>query len=195
MSEPTRWIVSDDVPEELKELLGEASAPGSLPVATRRRVGIRVAGMVPVTVTVLGMSLKAVAATFAASVVRLTERTAARLRARHLAAGTVQVKIRRSDFTTATRQRAMNPPTNDTGLLYAIACGLLKSWLQETPGARVRLLGVGGSSLVAAAQADLFSNDGSERGPSIDRTVDAIQDRFGNLAVGRARSLGPRQIR
>jgi hypothetical protein len=69
MSEPTRWIVSDDVPEELKELLGEASAPGSLPVATRRRVGIRVAGMVPVTVTVLGMSLKAVAATFAASVV------------------------------------------------------------------------------------------------------------------------------
>lgn len=69
MSDPTRWLGSDDVPDELRELLGEASGPGDLPAATKRRVGLRVAAMVPATVTVLGLSLKAVAATFAASVV------------------------------------------------------------------------------------------------------------------------------
>lgn len=126
---------------------------------------------------------------------RLSERTAARLRARHLAAGTVQVKIRQKDFTTCTRQRALHPAGNDTGLIYQVASRLLQAWLQETPGAEVRLLGVGGSALVATGQADLFAADGAETATPLDRTVDAIRDRFGNLSVGRARTLGPRQIR
>lgn len=126
---------------------------------------------------------------------RLTERTAARLRAKGLAAGTVHVKIRQSDFTTFTRQRSLHPASNDTALLYEIATALLRTWLHETPGARVRLLGVGGSSLVHAAQVDLFDSATGDSGPSVDRTVDAIRDRFGRLAVGRARALGPRQIR
>jgi len=126
---------------------------------------------------------------------RLTERTASRLRARNLAAGTVQVKIRQSDFTTCTRRRSLHPATNDTALLYEIAGALLRTWLHESPGARVRLLGVGGSSLVHATQADLFGSDTDDSGSPVDRTVDAIRDRFGRLAVGRARTLGPRQIR
>jgi DNA polymerase-4 len=126
---------------------------------------------------------------------RLTDRTAARLRAKCLAAGTVQVKIRQSDFKTFTRQRSLHPASNDTALLYEIAWALLRTWLHETPGARVRLLGVGGSSLVHAAQADLFGSATGDGDSSIDRTVDAIRTRFGQPAVGRARTLGPRQIR
>lgn len=126
---------------------------------------------------------------------RLTERAAGRLRARALAAGTVQVKIRQSDFTTFTRRRAVHPASNDTALIYSVAVRLLQAWLRETPDARVRLLGVGGSALVRAAQADLFATETGDSGSSIDRTVDAIRERFGKLAVGRARTLGPRQIR
>lgn len=125
---------------------------------------------------------------------RLAERTAARLRARHLVAGKVQVKMRQSDFTTFTRQRGLHPATSDTRLLHEIAAGLLETWLAETPGARVRLLGVGASALVQAAQPDLFGDEAGG-GSQVDRTVDAIRDRFGRLAVGRARTLGPRQIR
>lgn len=65
---------------------------------------------------------------------RLTERTTARLRAHGLAAATVQVKIRRSDFSTCTRQRALHPPGNGTDLLFAVARGLLDGWLREFPG-------------------------------------------------------------
>ena len=126
---------------------------------------------------------------------RLTERTAARLRAKNLAAGTVQVKIRQSDFTTFTRQRSLHPASSDTAQLYNVAGALLRTWLQETPGARIRLLGVGGSSLTHATQGDLFSGDTEKGGSPVDRTVDAIRDRFGKLSVGLARTLGPRQIR
>ena len=120
---------------------------------------------------------------------RLAERTAARLRKANLAAGTVQIKIRQSDFSTVTRQRRANPPANGTDRLYEIARRLLRDWLAGNPGARIRLLGVGGSDLAPAAQRDLFGfGDGSDDAP-IDRTVDAIRDRFGTDALGRARTL------
>jgi len=126
---------------------------------------------------------------------RLCERTAARLRARGLVAGTVQLKVRQSDFSTCTRQRALKPPDNSTDRLFSEARTLLDDWRRQFPGASVRLLGVGATRLASAAQPDLFA-DGIRRDSSrIDRAVDEIRDRFGNQAVGRARVLRPRQIR
>ena len=118
---------------------------------------------------------------------RLSERTATRLRKANLAAGTVQVKIRQSDFSTFTRQRKVNPPANGTDQLYAIACKLLGDWLAANPDEKVRLLGVGGSGLVPAAQQDLFGNNDVES--PLDKTVDEIRDRFGSMAVERARTM------
>jgi DNA polymerase-4 len=118
---------------------------------------------------------------------RLAERTATRLRKANLAAGTVQVKIRRSDFSTCTRQRRVNPPANGTDQLYAVACKLLGDWLAANPDARIRLLGVGGSSLAPAAQPDLFGNNEIES--PLDKTVDEIRDRFGSTSLSRARTL------
>ena len=126
---------------------------------------------------------------------RLSERTASRLRARELVAGTVQVKIRRSDFATFTRQRALRPPGNSTDQLFEAAKGLLADWLHENPGARIRLLGVGGSDLARDAQPDLFAPGVASGGTPLDQTVDEIRDRFGNLSVGRARTLDSDQIR
>ncbi len=126
---------------------------------------------------------------------RLSERTAGRLRAKELVAGTVQVKIRQADFSTYTRQRALRPPGNGTDHLYEVAKGLLQDWLVEHPGARIRLLGVGGSELVKDAQADLFAPALPAGGTQLDQTVDEIRDRFGDLSLGRARTLDSDQIR
>jgi DNA polymerase-4 len=118
---------------------------------------------------------------------RLSERTAARLRKAGLAAGTVQLKIRQADFTTFTRQRKVSPPASGTDRIYAVARALLETWLAGNPGARLRLLGVGGSDLAPAGQPDLFEDAAPDSG--VDKTVDAIRERFGDAALGRARTL------
>jgi DNA polymerase-4 len=120
---------------------------------------------------------------------RLSERTAARLRKHDLAAGTVQVKIRQSDFTTCTRQRSINPPASGTDQVFAIARDLLRTWLGRNAGARIRLLGVGGSNLVPAQQPDLFGDENPQPASRVDQTIDAIRDRFGTEFVERARTL------
>lgn len=126
---------------------------------------------------------------------RLCERTARRLRAKELVAGTVQVKIRRADFSTFTRQRSLRPPGNGTSQLYDAAKGLLADWLRSYPGARVRLLGVGGSDLGRDAQPDLFGHGAADGGTQLDQAADDIRDRFGSRSVGRARTLDADQIR
>jgi DNA polymerase-4 len=120
---------------------------------------------------------------------RLADRTAARLRKSSLAAGTVQIKIRRADFTTYTRQRSIKPPASGTDQIYAVSRGLLNTWLASNPGARIRLLGVGGGKLAPAEQPDLFASDVSENTSVIDETVDEIREKFGSLSVGRAKTL------
>jgi DNA polymerase-4 len=120
---------------------------------------------------------------------RLTERTASRLRKAALCAGTVQVKIRQSDFKTFTRQKRLRPPGNGTDQIYAVARELLDAWLNGNPDARIRLLGVGCSSLAPAEQPDLFGNADTSPASDFDRTVDEIRDRFGSDSVTRARTL------
>jgi DNA polymerase-4 len=125
---------------------------------------------------------------------RLSEKTAGRMRAKKLVAGTVQIKIRRSDFTTFTRQRALTPPANSTEVLYHAALGLLDDWLAENPGSHVRLLGVGGSRLGRDSQPDLFDSAKHAVSSGLDQAVDDIRTRFGEASLSRARTLDPDQI-
>lgn len=120
---------------------------------------------------------------------RLADRTAARLRKSLLGAGTVQLKIRRADFSTYTRQRSIKPAANGTDQIYAVAKELLDSWLASNPGAKIRLLGVGGSNLAPAEQPDLFETDARQSTSAIDETVDEIREKFGSLSVSRAKTL------
>ncbi len=120
---------------------------------------------------------------------RLAERTSGRLRKAQLAAGTIQVKIRQADFQTFTRQKSLQPPGNGTDQIFELARDLLRSWLANNPGARIRLLGVGGGKLAPAGQDDLFAGQDAAPGTEVDRTVDEIRDRFGSASVRRARTL------
>jgi DNA polymerase-4 len=118
---------------------------------------------------------------------RLADRAASRLRARELAAATVHLKIRRSDFTTYVRQRRLGAPTRDTAAISAAAATLLDRWLAGQPAAAIRLLGVGVSDLQILPQRDLF--DDGARGTRLDSTIDGIRDRFGSGMLTRASLL------
>ena len=109
-------------------------------------------------------------------------------------AGTGQVKIRQSDFSTFTRQRSLRPPSNGTEQLFEAAKGLLADWLIDYPGARIRLLGVGGSHLVRDSQPDLFDAP-QESAAHLDSAADEVRERFGNASLSRARTLDPGEIR
>jgi DNA polymerase IV len=121
----------------------------------------------------------------------LADRTASRLRAHKLLAGRVTVKIRRRDFATYTRQRGLEPATQDTAAVSAAAEELLLAWLKSQPGAAVRLLGVGVSDLTVQRQSDLFSGALPAEAARLDSAVDGIRDRFGRGLLTRA-SLLPR---
>jgi len=129
-----------------------------------------------------------------AEVLRLADRAGTRMRAQNLATGCVQVKIRRADFTTFTRQKRFEPSTTDSRTIAKIAGELLTAWLEEQPRARVRLLGVGVNHLHAADQLDLFAqapgqSAGAGSSTALDTAVDLIRERFGNLAVRRGSAL------
>jgi DNA polymerase-4 len=123
-------------------------------------------------------------------ILRLADRAASRLRAQGLAAATVSVKIRRGDFTTFSRQRALGCATQDTAVVSAVATTLLKEWLADQPNAPIRLLGVGVGGLQTPQQADLFAGSAAQ-GCRLDAAIDGIRDRFGRSMLTRA-SLLPR---
>jgi DNA polymerase-4 len=119
---------------------------------------------------------------------RLADRTASRLRAHGLAAGRVTVKIRRGDFTTFTRQHAIEPPTQDTAVVSSVAQSLFDDWSAARAGVAVRLLGVGVGDL-QTPQADLFSQAPLKES-RLDAAVDGIRGRFGSELLTRASLLG-----
>jgi DNA polymerase-4 len=124
-----------------------------------------------------------------AELVRLADKVGARLRARGLAAACVTVKIRRKDFTTYSRQRRIEPSTQETRVITTVATGLLDAWLAGQPHAALRLLGVGVSELAPATQLELFTGGEPARNRGLDAAVDRIRERFGRVALTPASSL------
>jgi DNA polymerase IV len=115
---------------------------------------------------------------------RLADVAAARLRARELVAGCIGVKIRRGDFATFTRQRAVAPPTCEARAVTGVADELLSRWLAANPGAKLRLLGVVLTELTPAAQLGLFEKNGR-----LDAALDEARERFGGRALRRGNTI------
>ena len=118
---------------------------------------------------------------------RLAQLAASRLRARGLTAGCIGVKIRRADFTTFTRQRAVAPPTAAERTIAGVAAQLLTRWLAANPGARLRLLGVVLTELTPDAQLGLFEGGGTRE--ALEGTLDAARARFGAQVLRRGNTL------
>ena len=123
---------------------------------------------------------------------RLNDKTATRLRSMKFQAGTIQLKLRLPDFQTFTRQMSLQPATDDSQLLFNAAKRILEKWFMEKPNTQLRLIGVGVSKLSENNQMGLFDQPIEEpvdlkikpqRPKNLDKTMDAIQEKFGKLAI------------
>jgi DNA polymerase IV len=130
-------------------------------------------------------------------ILRLADRTAARLRAKGLCGRTITLKVRFSNFKTITRSRTLEEAVDTGAEIYEAARDLYLKLDPERP--RIRLLGVAMSGLVPGPprrQLDLLgaATKGSSRPQWEDATkaMDDIRNRFGDAAVGPAALLdGP----
>jgi len=120
-------------------------------------------------------------------IVRMADTVAARLRRSGLGARTVQLKLRRGDFSTITRSRTLARPLRDGPAIAAVADSLFAAVELE---AGVRLLGVSVSSLEASVDCEQLSLGANARvGADLRReavagAVEVVRARFGDHAVG-----------
>lgn len=119
---------------------------------------------------------------------RQAEAVARRLRHQHLAARTVQLKIRDRQFRTMTRSLTLRAATQGTRTIYQSGKSLLSRWLRENHNTPVRLLGIGVSGF-EDAEPEL------ERGgaAALDAVLDRISERFGSGAAGRGLGMAGRR--
>jgi DNA polymerase IV len=124
-----------------------------------------------------------------ATLMRLSEMVARRLREHGFFARTLQLKLRYSDFTTITRAHSLTAPTQlDTEIFEQIRALFRKNWKK---GQKVRLLGVQASSFGAgeATQIDLLEDDRQQRWKKALAAADKLRDKFGESTVSLATGM------
>ena len=122
---------------------------------------------------------------------RLSERTAARLRSAALVGRTVSIKVRFADFTTITRAKTIHEATDVARVVYETAGALYDALgLQR---ARIRLVGVRVEGLTAAETTprQLSLAGGDEEWRAAERAADRAAARFGAGAVVPAALVDP----
>jgi DNA polymerase IV len=120
---------------------------------------------------------------------RLSEQVSDRAKAKGLAGRVVTLKLKRDDFQLVTRRHALSDATQMGDTIYRAARELFDHAGAKGP---YRLIGVGISDLVTAAEADrvgdLLDPDAGKRAAA-ERATDAIKARFGEGAIIKGRSL------
>jgi DNA polymerase IV len=120
---------------------------------------------------------------------RLCELVGRRLREHELAARTIQLKLRYTDFSTITRAHSVARATAlDTELYSEIRELFRKNWKR---GAAVRLVGVHASSWAEGdeEQLDLLGDGGHEKWRGALKAADKLRDKFGESAVSLASGM------
>jgi DNA polymerase IV len=121
-----------------------------------------------------------------ATLMRLSEMVARRLREHSFHARTIQLKLRYKDFTTITRAHSLQVATQlDTEIFTQIRTLFRNNWKQ---GREVRLLGVHVSSFeeAPASQLDLLDGGRHQRWQQALAAADKLRDKFGEGSVGLA---------
>ncbi len=117
-----------------------------------------------------------------ATLMRLSEMVARRLRESSFHARTIQLKLRYKDFTTITRAHTLSAPTQLDGEIFDQVRTLFrKNWKQ---GSQVRLLGVQASSFEdPAVQMNLLETARQQKWKDALTVADRLRDRFGESSV------------
>lgn len=119
-----------------------------------------------------------------ATLMRLCEMVARRLRDQQFHARTLQLKLRYKDFTTITRAHTLDAPTQLDNEIFRHIHRLFHSNWQR--GREVRLLGVQASSLeleVQATQGDLLESQSREKWQQALSAVDRVRDKYGETSI------------
>ncbi|WP_159881318.1 DNA polymerase IV [Paenibacillus puerhi] len=115
----------------------------------------------------------------------IADQVGRRLRRQELMAHTVSITVRDPDMKTITRAAKLQEPSESADDFYRMACKLFDRYWKE--GDPVRLLGITLQSLTprseAAVQLDLFSYEKQPVKEKLNRTLDALRDKFGESAV------------
>ncbi|MGZ4596520.1 MAG: DNA polymerase IV [Actinomycetes bacterium] len=121
---------------------------------------------------------------------RLSERTAGRLREAGLVGRTITLKIRFADFTTITRSRTLRDPTDVAQEVFATARGLYDALGLDR--ARLRLVGVRveGLAEVETAPRQMLLGDRLHGRREAEQAADRAGQRFGSGAVRPASLVG-----
>jgi DNA polymerase IV len=120
---------------------------------------------------------------------RLSMQVADRAKAKEFAGKTINLKLKRSDFSALSRQAALGTPTQLADQIYRTAKALLDTVGHHGP---FRLIGVGLSDLVPAAQGDVAADlldPAAPKRAAAERASDAIRARFGSDAIVKGRAL------
>ncbi|MBA3418887.1 MAG: DNA polymerase IV [Geodermatophilaceae bacterium] len=125
---------------------------------------------------------------------RLSERTAGRLRSAGALSRTVSIKVRFHDFTTLTRSRTLRVSTDVGQEIFEVASQLYDALGLDR--ARIRLVGVRAEGLVPTAEAPVQLLLGArEHGRrDAEQAADRAARRFGTGAVRPATLLDPRSV-
>ena len=117
-----------------------------------------------------------------ATLMRLSEMVARRLREQGFYARTLQLKLRYHDFTTLTRAKSLDVPTQlDNEIFYCIRALFRNNWKKGIP---VRLLGVQASSFEPApAQGDLLEGHSQFKWGQALSAVDKLRQKFGESSI------------
>jgi len=117
-----------------------------------------------------------------ATLMRLSEMVARRLREQKFHARTLQLKLRYKDFRTITRAHSVETPTQlDNEIFSEIRRLFHANWRK---GAEIRLLGVQASSFSGeSAQGDLLSGQGRGKWQQALTAMDRVRERFGESSV------------
>ncbi len=120
----------------------------------------------------------------------LSDHVSRKLRYDKVMANCVAVTIRDPDFNNKSHQRQLSEPTDITNEIYCVAKELIREiWDKKTP---LRLLNVTLSKFSdenEPVQLSLFTDPLREKTRKMDRTADAVRDKFGSSSIKRGSEI------
>ena len=118
----------------------------------------------------------------------LCEKVSQRLKKQHLAAGSITLKLKSSQFRQITRSHRLTGSTQVAEIIYRAALPMLKKAATGTP---YRLIGIGTAQFTLPGEADLpdLLDDGAENLARIEQAMDQVRQKFGSPAIKKGRAM------